>query len=100
MRVYGDEHAVALLVQLVADYLSICKSEGFIQITPERWIKVPLKPGWKAKLFAIKPRVYPLGNKARQLVDETFDEIYRLGRLKFTSEYIPFSFSVVCFLEA
>lgn len=57
-------------------------------------MKVPLKPGWKAKVSAIKLRIYPLGNEARQLVDETFDEMHRLGRLKFTSEHIPFSFPV------
>ena len=45
VRVYGDEHAVALLAQLVAKYPSIWESKGFVQIPPERWIKVPLKLG-------------------------------------------------------
>ena len=94
VRVYGDKHAVTLLAQLVAEYPSIWESEGFVQIPPERWMKVPLKPGWEAKVSAIKPRIYPLGNEARQLVDETFDEMHRLGRLKFTSEHTPFSFPV------
>ena len=94
VRVYEDKHAVTLLAQLVAEYPSIWESEGFVQIPPERWMKVPLKPGWEAKVSAIKPRVYPLGNEARQIVDETFDEIYCLGRLKFTSEHTPFSFPV------
>lgn len=85
VRVYGDEHAVTLLSQLVPKYPSIWKSEGFVQISPERWMKVPLKPGWEAKIFAIKPKVYPLGNKACQLVDKTFDEMHCLGRLKFMS---------------
>ena len=57
-------------------------------------MKVPLKPGWETKVSAIKPRVYPLGNEARQLVHETFDEMHRLGRLKFTSGHTPFSFPV------
>ena len=94
VRVYGDEHAVTLLSQLVAEYPSIWESEGFVQIPPERWMKVPLKPGWEAKVFAIKPSVYPLGNEACQLVDEMFDEMHRLGRLKFTSGHTPFSFPV------
>ncbi len=63
VRVYGDTHAVAQLAQLVADYPSILESEGFVQIPPERWIKVPLKPGWEAKVSTIKPRVYSLGNE-------------------------------------
>ena len=57
-------------------------------------MKVPLKPGWEAKVSAIKPKVYPLGNKACQLVDKTFDKMHHLGRLKFTTEHTPFSFFV------
>lgn len=57
-------------------------------------MKVPLKSGWEAKVSAIKPRIYPLGNETCQLVDEMFDKMYRLGRLKFTSEHTPFSFPV------
>ena len=53
-----------------------------------------LKSGWKAKVSAIKPRVYLLENEARQLVDKTFDEMRRLGRLKFTTKHTPFSFLV------
>ena len=57
-------------------------------------MKVTLKPGWEAKVSAIKPRIYPLGNKDRQLVDDTFDELYQQGHMKFTSDATPFSFPV------
>ena len=57
-------------------------------------MKMPLKLGWKAKVSAIKPRMYLLGNKACQLVDKTFDKMHCLGRLKFTSKHTPFSFFV------
>ncbi len=53
---------------------------------------MPLKPGWEAKVSTIKLRVYLLENKNRQIVDKTFDKMHCLGRLKFTFEYIPFSF--------
>lgn len=65
-----------------------------MQIPSERWMKVPLKPGWEVIVSTIKPRVYPLGNKNWQVVDETFDKMHRLGRLKFTTEHPPFSFPV------
>lgn len=55
---------------------------------------MPLKPDWEAKVSAIKPKSYSLGNEAYQLIDLTFDEIYRLGRLKFISEHTSFSFLV------
>lgn len=55
---------------------------------------MPLKPSYKAKVSAIKPRVYPLEHEARHFVDDTFDEMHFLGRLKFTSKHTPFNFSV------
>lgn len=58
-------------------------------------MKVSLKLGWKAKVFAIKPRVYLLENEARLLVDETSDKIYCLGCLKVTTAHTPFSFPVL-----
>lgn len=55
---------------------------------------VPLKPGWESKVSAIKPKVYLLGNEVRRVVDNTFDEMYRQGRLKYTTDPTPFSFPV------
>lgn len=55
-------------------------------------MKVPLKPGWEAKVSMIKPRVYLLGNENRQVVDKIFDEMYRLGRLEFTTEHNQINF--------
>lgn len=57
-------------------------------------MKVPVKLGWEAKLLTIKTRVYPLRNKARQLVDKIFDKIHYLSLLKFIKVQIPFSFPV------
>lgn len=57
-------------------------------------MKVHLKPGWESKVSAIKPRVYPLGNDSRRVVNETFDEMHRQGRLKFTTDLTPFNFPV------
>lgn len=55
---------------------------------------ISLKLSWEAKVSTIKPRVYPLGNEACQLIDETFDEINYFGRLKFTSKHTSFCFPV------
>lgn len=57
-------------------------------------MKVQLKPGWETKVSAIKSRVYPLGIEARRLVDETFNEMHHLGRLKYITSHTPFSFPV------
>lgn len=94
MRVYEDKHAVTLLAQFIAKYPSIWESKSFVQILFERWLKVPLKPRLKVKVSAIKPRVYFLKNKARQLVSKTFDEMHHFGHFKFTTKHILFGFPV------
>ena len=94
MKVYGDKHAATLLVRLVAEFPTIWESQGFFQIPPERWMTVLLKPGWESKVSSIKPRIYPLGNKARQVIDDTFDEMQRKGRLEYTTDPTLFSFPV------
>ena len=94
IKIYGDKEAVDAITRLVNEYPSIWESSGFVQVPPERWMKVHLKPGWETKVSAIKPRVYPLGIEAKRLVDETFDEMQRLGRLKYTTSHTPFSFPV------
>ena len=77
IRVFGDTNAVRQISDLVAEYPSIWESQGFVQISSERWMKVPLKLGWEAKVSAIKPRVYPLSNDAWRLVDDTFNELHQ-----------------------
>lgn len=38
--------------------------------------------------------MYPLDNEARRIVDDTFNEMHRQGRLKYTTDPILFSFPV------
>ena len=57
-------------------------------------MKVHLKPGWETKVSAVKPRVYLLDINSKRLVDGTFNELQRLGCLKYTTSHTPFSFSV------
>ena len=94
IKIYGDREAVDAVTCLVNDDPTIWESSGFVQIPPERWMKVHLKSGWETKVSSIKPMVYPLGIKAKRLVDETFDKMQRLGRLKYTTSHTPFSFPV------
>ncbi len=77
VRIYGDSAAVKQIAELVAEYPTIWESQGLVQIPPERWMTVPLKPGWELKVSAIKPRIYPLGNKACRIVDDIIDEMHK-----------------------
>lgn len=94
IMIYGDDQAIEKITRLVNEYLSIWEFSGFVQVPPERWMKVHLKPGWESKVSAIKPRVYPLGINNKRLIDETFDELQRLGHLKYIICPTPFSFPV------
>ena len=94
IEIYGNSQAVEKITYLINKYPSIWESSGFMQVPPKRWMKVHLKPEWETKISAIKPMVYPLGINSKRLVDETFDELQRLGRLKYTTSHTPFSFLV------
>ena len=94
IKIYRDRQAIEKITYLVNEYPLIWESSGFVQVPPERWMKVHLKPGWELKVSAIKPRVYPLSIDNKRLVDETFNELQRLDRLKYTTSPTPFSFSV------
>ena len=94
IEIYGDRQAVEKITCLIDEYPSIWESSGFVQVPPERWMKVYLKPGWETKVSAIKPRVYPLGINSQRLVDETFDELQCLGCLKYITSHMLFSFPV------
>ena len=45
IRVFGDASAVKQISDLVAEYPLIWEFQAFVQIPPERWMKVLLKPG-------------------------------------------------------
>ena len=55
---------------------------------------MPLRTDWQSHLHTIKPRIYPLGNKAKALVDETFDKLQWQNCLVYTQTHTSFSFPV------
>lgn len=55
---------------------------------------VLLRDDWQSRVSTIRPRVYPLGNESKKLVDDTFDELQRQGCLVYTQTHTPFSFPV------
>lgn len=56
---------------------------------------VPLMPAWESKVLTIKSQIYSLGNKARLVVDNTFDERHKQGHLQYITDPTPFSFPVL-----
>lgn len=64
VKMYGDAVTVRQIADLLPEYPTIWESQSFVQILPDKSMTILLKPGWKSKVSAIKPRIYPLGNKA------------------------------------
>lgn len=58
-------------------------------------MKIPLKSDWEQRVTG-KAKVYPLGAKDRDLVDDTFNELHRAGKMSWTNESTPFSYPVFC----
>lgn len=96
VTVYGDEMARKFLASLVEEFPTLWIDEGFVDIPENEWMKLPLKSDWESRLGSSggKAKVYPLGLRDRQIVDKTFDELHKQGRLEWTSQPTPFSYPV------
>ena len=92
---HSSKQAVAQLSQLVAEYESIWYDKSFAKLSEENWMKIPLKSDWESKISR-KAKIYPLSNKDRELVDETFDELHQWGWMLWSKDATPFSYPVFC----
>lgn len=81
------------LTQIVEEFPSLWKEEGFAEVPEAEWMRIPLKSDWEEKALKTA-RVYPLGAEARKVVDETFDKLHEQGRMSWTNESTPFSYPV------
>lgn len=91
----SSAEAVKTFTDIVNDYPKLWTDQGFADLPEDNWMKIPLKEGWEEKIKG-KARVYPLGTKDRAIVDDTFDELHRQGKLEWTDKSTPFSFP--CFV--
>lgn len=94
IKIYGNSNVIQQIIQLVNKYLSIQEFLEFAHLFSKYWIKILLKSGWKSRVASIKPRVYPLGNNSKRLIDKTFDKMQCFGRFKFIDSHMSFSFLV------
>ena len=57
---------------------------------------IPLLDNWKQLYKAGQSKIYPLGQKDREVVDEAFDKLHYQDRMEWTSQAIPFTYP--CFV--
>ena len=88
VTVYGDNDSASTLANLVSNFEDVFTDAGKTVDIPEaHWMPIKLKTGAQPKAS----RVYPLGQKDRQVVDETSDKLHAQGKLRFTDQPTPFS---------
>ena len=93
ITVYGTEAVASQLATAVYDYPDIWKDRGTTVDIPEaEWMPISIKPGASVKAA----RVYPLGQRDREVIDETFDKMHDQGKMEWSLQPTPFSFP--CFV--
>lgn len=57
---------------------------------------VPLVDNWKESYKPGQARVYPVGARDKEIIDEKFNKLHKQGRMEWTTTAIPFPFP--CFV--
>lgn len=93
VTVYGNEEAFNALSAIVAEFDDVFTDSGStIDLPEDQWMPIPVKPGTKPK----PSKVYPIGQKDREVVDATFDKLQQQGKLRFSTQPTPYSWP--CFV--
>ena len=56
-------------------------------------MRIPLRSNWEDKAPKTT-RVYPIGEDSKRVIDETFDKLYKQGRIEWSTNSTPFSYPV------
>lgn len=91
VTVYGKPEAAEPLAQLLDDYQDLFIDQGqTVDIPEEEWMPIPLKPGATSK----PAKVYPVGQKDKEVIDATFDKLHEQGKMTWSNQPTPFSYPV------
>ena len=58
-------------------------------------MKIPLKSDWEKRVTE-KAKMYSLDAKDRELINKTFDDLHRTGRMFWINQSTSFSYSCFC----
>ena len=92
---YGTPEEVHQYDQLIQRHITSFTDDGKTANIPEdQWLTVPLVSDWRTSGAKLAHKVYPLGQKEQQLVDEVFDKLHQQNRMEWSKEPTPFGFPV------
>ena len=91
ITIYRDSASQTELASVAESYPSLWTDDGStVAVPPEQWMPIPIKQG--AKVDAAK--VYPVGPKDREFIDEVFNKLHSQGRMEYTTKPTPHSYPV------
>ncbi len=89
----SSSQTIAAFFNLIDQYLNLWKSEEFVKLSENQWMRISLRFDWKSRVFE-KIKIYSLEAKDKKLVNQIFDDFQAKKRLKFTIESTSFSYSI------
>lgn len=91
ITVYGTRADAVEIASVADEFPEIWTDNGqTVDIPEEEWMPIPLKADADPKPC----RVYPLGQKDREVVDETFDKMHQQGKMTWSNQPTKFSYPV------
>ena len=91
VTIYGKPSAAEPLAQLIEEHEDLFIDQGqTVDIPENEWMPIPLKPGATSR----PARVYPVGQKDREVIDATFDKLHDQGKMSWSKQPTPFSYPV------
>ena len=98
VTIYGSARATEGFRRVVESHPQLWEDHGsFAKLDEQYWMRIPLRADWEDHAPR-KVRVYPLGTKDKEVVDEVFNKLHAQGRLSWTDSVgtgsTPFSYPV------
>ena len=91
VTIYGKPHAAEPLSDVIDEFSDLFVDKGeTVDIPEDQWMPIPLKPNAKSK----PARVYPVGQRDKDVIDDTFDKLQAQGKLTWSNQPTPFSYPV------
>ena len=81
ITVYGSTTAaVTALTEVTARYPRLWEDNGNVADVPEEeWMEIPLLENWQELYKPGQAKVYPLGAKDCEIIDEAFNKLHTQG---------------------
>lgn len=91
ITVYGTPEVATQIASVADEFPEIWEDQGTtVEIPEEEWMPIPLKPDSKAT----PSRVYPVSQKDKDVIDETFDKLHKQRKMEWSSQPTPYSYPV------